>query len=167
MKKLIFLLFLSQPFFVNAQIGNYEEVVYLKNGSVIRGVIVEQIPGKSLKIKSGVNIFAFTIEEVEKFTKEPVLRPKPELYNPTYGGNKAIREKIEFNNRYKPQGAYLLFGLGGGASQIGAGLGVELTVGGKIFNKKDWTKRSKVGGDIWGFAGVQGFPFVGGNFHWV
>lgn len=171
MKKLTILCCFLFPFLIKAQIGNYEEVVYLKNGSVIRGVIVEQIPGKSLKIKSGDNIFAFTIEEVEKFTKEPVLRPKPQFYNPT---DRDFREREEhyrpavdrpeFNKRYKPQGAYLLLGLGGGASQIGAGLGAELTLGGKIFNKKDWKKRAKVGGDIWGFVGVQGFPFVGGNF---
>lgn len=168
MKKVTFLCFFFLPFLIKAQIGNYEEVVYLKNGSVIRGVIVEQIPGKSLKIKSGDNIFAFTIEEVEKFTKEPLLRPKPQLYNPTDGdyrekSKRPVVDKPEFNTRYKPQGVYLLLGLGGGASQIGAGLGAELTLGGKIFNKKDWKKRSKVGGDVWGFAGVQGLPFIGGN----
>jgi hypothetical protein len=171
MKKLTFLCFFFLPFLIKAQIGNYEEVVYLKNGSVIRGVIVEQIPGKSLKIKSGDNIFAFTIEEVEKFTKEPLLRQKPQFYNPVEKNERDRQDPLrhavdraEFNKRYKPQGVYLLLGLGGGASQIGAGLGAELTLGGKIFNKKDWKRRSKVGGDIWGFAGVQGLPFNGGNF---
>ncbi len=171
MKKLTVLCLFLLPFLIKAQIGNYDEVVYLKNGSVIRGVIVEQIPGKSLKIKSGDNIFAFTIEEVEKFTKEPVLRPKPQFYNPAdrdfrdrEDHNRLATDRPEFNKRYKPQGVYLLFGLGGGVSKIGLGLGAELTLGGKIFKKKEWNKRSRVGGDIWGFAGVQGFPFVGGNF---
>ena len=51
----------------------YEEVIYLKNGSVIKGVIVEQIPDVSIKIqtKDG-NIFVYKMEEVEKITKEPI-----------------------------------------------------------------------------------------------
>jgi hypothetical protein len=40
------------PFFAKAQLGKYEEVVYLKNGNIYHGVIIEQIPGVSLKIKS-------------------------------------------------------------------------------------------------------------------
>jgi hypothetical protein len=38
---------------------NYEDVVYLKNGSIIHGIIIEQIPNESLKIKSGQNIFVY------------------------------------------------------------------------------------------------------------
>lgn len=52
--------------------SNYEDVVYLKNGSVIHGIIIEQIPNKSIKIKSGSNIFVYNITEVEKMTKEEI-----------------------------------------------------------------------------------------------
>ncbi len=50
---------------------NYDDVVYLKNGSVIRGIIIEQVPNVSLKLqtKDG-NIFVYKMEEVEKMTKE-------------------------------------------------------------------------------------------------
>ncbi len=50
---------------------NYDDVVYLKNGSVIRGVIIEQVPNVSLKLqtKDG-NIFVYKMEEVERITKE-------------------------------------------------------------------------------------------------
>lgn len=52
--------------------GELQEVVYLKNGSVIRGTIIEQIPGISLKIQTADgNIFFYKMEEVEKITKEP------------------------------------------------------------------------------------------------
>lgn len=48
-----------------------QEVVYLKNGSIIRGTIVEQIPNLSLKIAtSDGSIFVYKMEEVEKITKE-------------------------------------------------------------------------------------------------
>jgi len=49
----------------------YEDVVYLKNGSVIRGIIIEQIPNESIKIKTADrNIFVFTLDEIEKIAKE-------------------------------------------------------------------------------------------------
>lgn len=48
-----------------------EDVVYLKNGSVIHGTVVEQVPNVSIKIKTADgNLFVFRIEEVEKITKE-------------------------------------------------------------------------------------------------
>lgn len=49
----------------------YIDVVYLKNGSVIRGMVIEQTPNVSLKIqtKDG-SIFVYKMEEVEKMTKE-------------------------------------------------------------------------------------------------
>ena len=46
-------------------------MVYLKNGSVIRGIITEQIPNKYIKIETvGDNIFVFQVDEIEKLTKE-------------------------------------------------------------------------------------------------
>jgi TM2 domain-containing membrane protein YozV len=50
---------------------NYQDVVYLKNGSIIRGVIIEQVPNVSIKIetKDG-NVFVYEISQVEKMTKE-------------------------------------------------------------------------------------------------
>ena len=53
--------------------ANMEDVVYLKNGSIIRGIIIEQIPNQSLKIQTADrNVFVFKIEEVEKMTKENI-----------------------------------------------------------------------------------------------
>lgn len=52
---------------------NYEDVVYLKNGGVIHGIIIEQIPNKSIKIQtSDRNIFVYPMEEIDKFTKEQI-----------------------------------------------------------------------------------------------
>ena len=76
MKKLIPNL-LSLIFIFAIQIGhgqaNMEDVVYLKNGNIIRGIIIEQIPNQSLKIQTvDRNVFVFKIEEVEKMTKENI-----------------------------------------------------------------------------------------------
>lgn len=65
---LLFFLFIS--IFGFSQTG-YQDVVYLKNGSVIRGTIIEIVPDKSLKIQtSDQSIFVYKMEEIEKMTKE-------------------------------------------------------------------------------------------------
>ena len=71
MRKLLLLLtlLLSISTYVAAQ--NYTEVVYLKNGSVIKGVIIEQVPNVSLKIKtSDGSLIICQMNDVEKITKE-------------------------------------------------------------------------------------------------
>jgi len=61
---------LSIPIFSFAQAG-MEDVIYLKDGSIYRGVIIEQIPNVSMKIQTlGGNVFAVQIADVAKFTKE-------------------------------------------------------------------------------------------------
>ncbi len=94
------------------------EVVYLKNGSIIRGTVIEQIPGESLKIQTGDgNIFAYRMSEVEKITKEggALRAARP-------GGGKSV-----FGNR-GPEVGYRGFvdanwtigvGNGAGADRIG------------------------------------------------
>ena len=58
------------------------DVVYLKNGSVIRGTIVEQVPGESLKVQTADgSIFVYALDEVEKMTKEEV--EEEEVSRPT------------------------------------------------------------------------------------
>lgn len=53
--------------------SNYQDVVYLKNGSVIRGVIIEQVLNKSIKIETAdSSVFVYQIDEIEKLTKEPI-----------------------------------------------------------------------------------------------
>ena len=71
MRKLLLLLtlLLSISTYVAAQ--NYPEVVYLKNGSTIKGVIIEQVPNVSLKIKtSDGSLIICQMSDVEKITKE-------------------------------------------------------------------------------------------------
>ena len=47
------------------------ETVYLKNGGLVKGEIIEQVPGRSLKVKTkDGNIFVYQMDEVERITKE-------------------------------------------------------------------------------------------------
>jgi hypothetical protein len=74
-------------FFISASAfaqSNMEDVLYLKNGNVYRGMIIEQVPGVSYKIQiAGGSIFTVTLAEIEKITKEQAV-PKPNT--DTYDG---------------------------------------------------------------------------------
>lgn len=85
---LAIILFVSISSVAFAQ-GNYQEVIYLKNGSVIRGVIIEQIPEKSIKIETpDRSVFFYRMDEIEKLTKEPIQGKQHRagsFLNPTSG----------------------------------------------------------------------------------
>ena len=52
-----------------------EDVIYLKNGEIVRGTIIEQIPGESLKIQtSDGSVLDFTIYEIAEIGREPVMK---------------------------------------------------------------------------------------------
>ncbi len=73
MKKL-FLLFVFCCF-AGVASAQYAETVHLKNGSIIRGTIIEQIPNQNLKIQTGDgNVFVYSFDEIEKITKEVPVR---------------------------------------------------------------------------------------------
>jgi len=66
--KLLFIaIFISFYSFAQA---DWTESVHLKSGNIIKGVIVENIPGKSVKIKTNDgSLFFFTLDQIEKITK--------------------------------------------------------------------------------------------------
>lgn len=67
--------------------GNMQDVVYLNNGSIIKGIIIEQVPNKSIKIqtKDG-SIFFYRLDEIQKLTKEQPINYSP-LGNSAYSFN--------------------------------------------------------------------------------
>lgn len=55
----------------NSDSPQYVDVVYLKNESIIKGMIIEQVPNVSLKIQTrDGSVFVYKMEEVRKMTKE-------------------------------------------------------------------------------------------------
>lgn len=69
MRKLYIILSLLGSFAFSQE---YEDVIYLKNGSEIHGMIIEQAPGQYIKIQSGKNVFVYQLNEIEKITKEQI-----------------------------------------------------------------------------------------------
>ncbi len=75
MKNIIFYTLVIAGIFISGNVFSqtrYDEVVYLKNGTIIRGTIIEFIPDQSIKIrgKDG-NEFFFRLDEIEKIRREP------------------------------------------------------------------------------------------------
>ena len=58
----------------------YEDVIYLNNGSEIRGIIIDSIPNKSVKIKSCDNIFVYQMEEIRSIEKEIIIDKKAQTF---------------------------------------------------------------------------------------
>lgn len=84
MKKYLILLIITLFTKFSYSQVNYQDVVYLKNGSIVRGIIIEQVPNKLIKIEtSDKSIFVFQIDEIEKITKEPFPTTKKILTNTT------------------------------------------------------------------------------------
>lgn len=77
MQKIIFSLFLLafisiSPLALHAQTA-MEDVVYLKNGGIFRGSVLEQVPNQTLKIETiGRNVFVVQMADVERIVKEPI-----------------------------------------------------------------------------------------------
>ena len=69
-RKLLFLFFsllVGVPLFAQ----NYRDVVFMKNGSIIKGMVIEQVMDLSLKIKmADGSIFVYQMADVEKIAKE-------------------------------------------------------------------------------------------------
>ena len=52
-----------------------EDVIHLKNGETVRGTIIEQIPGESLKIQTADgSVFVYTIYEIAEISRDPVMK---------------------------------------------------------------------------------------------
>ncbi|MBK6409312.1 MAG: hypothetical protein IPF78_06355 [Flavobacteriales bacterium] len=64
------------------------DVVELKNGSILRGTIIEQVPSESLKLKTADgSVFVYPMDEVARITRETLTDPleeKPDMSQ--YGG---------------------------------------------------------------------------------
>lgn len=86
MKKLL-LMITVLLFVINGFAQNLRDVVYLKSGSIIKGVIVEQIPNERLTIKSGENTFVYNMDEIERIAKEDskISVPKEKCKYPNRG----------------------------------------------------------------------------------
>ena len=72
MKHPLIIFIMLAVFTIIATAQETEDVVYLKNGSVVRGTITELTPNTNLKIRTrDGSLFVFEMDEVERVAKEP------------------------------------------------------------------------------------------------
>ena len=91
MKKIVFIICMVLCNTLLAFAQNNQEIVYLKNGDKVKGIIIEEIPNTSIKVKtSNGSILVYSIHEIEK-----IISPEDEIFqkkfrfkqynnNPTY-----------------------------------------------------------------------------------
>lgn len=129
---LFFALFITVV--VSGQQNNLVDVVYLKNGSILRGVIIEQVPNELIKLETADGyIFVYQINEIEKITKEHVhslqnIVVKGGDYNITnkgfrtkYWDGSQIITKAEFMSRLRDNpDAYRTYNYGRNLKTLGA-----------------------------------------------
>jgi hypothetical protein len=61
---------------VNAQ-NHKRDIVYLKNGSIVKGTVVEVIPNETVKLKtSDGSLFIFKMEEIERIINEEIPKER-------------------------------------------------------------------------------------------
>lgn len=78
----------------------YTEVVYLKNGSIIKGIILEQIPNQSLKIQTADgSVFVYQMFEVERIAKDILSGQGYEPPKPKSGIMRRCGRDLWFDNR--------------------------------------------------------------------
>ena len=117
-----------------------EDVVHLKNGGLIRGTIIEQIPGESLKIQTrDGSVFVYAMDEVAKISKEPVM-------------------KMQGHIGAKKKNPWLAFGLS-----------ALITGGGQFYNGQYSKGVAQLGGVILGFglmlSGIEDdYETIGGDW---
>jgi hypothetical protein len=74
-----------------AQSSNEVDVVYLKDGSIVRGTIVEQVPGQSLMVRTrDGSQFRYTMDLVSRIAREPVQGVSPQLPRGGKSGGTAV-----------------------------------------------------------------------------
>lgn len=111
---LLFSLFSAIAF---AQQNNFQDVVYLKDGSIIRGMIIEQVPNKSIKIETAdKSVFVYQMDVIEKITKEEI---KSEIKAPL----NFPKLKYTFGHKINPIGGKKSPWLAGGLSLLIPGIG--------------------------------------------
>jgi len=66
----------------------YEDVIYLKDGGIRRGLILEQVPGESVELKTSYGeIFVIKMSDISKIVKEEKATSVAKIDNATRGAS--------------------------------------------------------------------------------
>lgn len=100
MKKSLLTLILSVFSLIAFSQNNFRDVVYLKNGSIIKGTVTEIVPDKHIKIATADgSIFVYVMAEIDKMSKEEVA----------YSRQQRISERVNYSHP-TAQGSFFISG---------------------------------------------------------
>jgi hypothetical protein len=81
--------------------NNMQDAVYLKNGGITRGNLIEMVPDDHISIETvDGNIFVYKMSEVEKYTKEPIYEKKKSVIQDNTGNKKGYYGVVEFGTGF-------------------------------------------------------------------
>ena len=154
----------TMAFLVSTQVlaQELDDVVYLKNGGIVRGTVIEQIPDKSLKIRRfDGKVFRYKMDEIDKISKETVIgtRSVAKKKNPmvALGLSFPIIGAGQFYNGQYTKGVIQL-----GATIVG--LGFTLSASGDNYDLADEAGNVDADGDDW--MSVPGYLLFFGGAIW-
>ena len=172
MKKLIIILMVGSSF---AQ--QYEDVVILKNGSEIHGIIIEEKFNEYIKIQSGKNILVYRYDEIDLFRKELINKTKRyNLSDKTWSfavglGTNRNFSLLGFSKDLRIGNQFALFvtadipivitfgdGFGEGHALLGIGIACHENYNGKGFNLTNtlnYQMYDGIGGDVTHHSSIQ------------
>jgi|GEM_PF-424396 len=113
-------------FSLTANAQTFTDVVHLKNGTIVRGVIIEQVPGKTIKVQTADALkIEINYSDIEKITKETSITNKETSIQSNTAYNAAAAQPIAVT---KPRKHFFTAGAG---FMTGDGLGYtgRLSVG--------------------------------------
>lgn len=166
MKKLTLLLFVMFCLFGTMVCqSNMVDVVKLKNGNILKGVIVEQVPNEYIKLKTvDGNVWTFDTMEIAKITREEQGSSKGGSTAQSQGGNKQADKTKEKRGSIRPGRLQLLeisqdimFGRGFGKSNM------PNEYGNFYFTRIDYI-RGRQFGQVFSIGFNTGFNLGYGNY---
>jgi hypothetical protein len=114
-------------FSIAASAQSYTDVVYLKNGTIVRGIIIEQVPGKTIKVQTADALkIEINYSDIEKISKETSITSKDAAITPGTPNNTsapAVAPKPALKKYFFTAGAGFFSGDGiGYTGRISVGL---------------------------------------------
>lgn len=83
--------------------NNLEDVIYTKGGNIYRGLVIEQVPGETMKIRiEGGSVFTVPITDIQKLTKEEKwTAPAAPAQSAVRNAAPVITERERMSPRYR------------------------------------------------------------------
>ena len=100
-KKYLFLFILCSICILSFGQKYYQDVVYLKDGSIIKGIIIEQVPYKYIKIETAdKSVFVFQMYKIKKIDKEIIEIKNNRTSNFSFKSSQKKRKMLSDNKTY-------------------------------------------------------------------